>query len=80
MSNERAQLERLADAADNAMAAMLLAHDEMFFGGDWVNAKARIVDAGKRLDKVLDTVNRTLDRNSPRLGFEACIRLQTDSN
>lgn len=78
MSTERAQLERLADAADNALAAMLLAHQELIFGGDWVNARARIIDAGKRLDKALTTANRTLDRQSPRLGFEACIALQTD--
>lgn len=75
MSNERAQLERMADAADNALAAMLLAHREMFFGGDWVNAKARIEDAGKRLDKALTTANRTLNRETPRLGFEACLAL-----
>lgn len=78
MSNERAQLERLADAADNAIAAMLLAHQEMVLGGDWTNARARIVDAGNRLDKALTTANRMLDRQSPRLGFDACIALQAD--
>lgn len=75
--SERAQLERLADAADNAMAALLLAHDELVFGGDWQTARARIRDAGNRLDKAMDTVNRTLDRTSPRLSFAACIDLQT---
>jgi hypothetical protein len=80
MSNERAQLARLADAADNAMAAMILAYDEMIFGGDWTNARARIADAGKRLDKALDTANRTLDRTSPRLGFDACLQLRNPSD
>lgn len=75
MTAERAQLERMADAADNALAAMLLAHREMFLGGDWTSAKARIEEAGKRLDKALTTVNRTLERESPRLGFEACLDL-----
>lgn len=58
------------------MAAMLLAHDEMIFGGNWTDAKARIEEAGRRLDKVLDTVNRTLDRQSPRLSFDACLALR----
>lgn len=78
MSSERAQLERLADAADNALATMLLAYDEMTFGGDWKNARARIRDAGERLDKALTTANRTLNRTSPRLGFIACLDLHSD--
>lgn len=76
MSNERAQLERMADAADTAIAAMLLAHDELIFGGNWTAARERIEEAGRRLDKVLDTVNRTLDRKAPRLSFEACLALR----
>ena len=75
MSAERAQLERMADAVDNALAAMLLAHDEMFFGGDWESAKARLRDAGLKLDKALTTANRTLNRQSPRMSFEYCLAL-----
>ncbi len=76
--SERAQLARMADAADNALAAMLLAHDEMFVGGNWADARARIVDAGRKLDAALTTVNRTLGRESPRLSFDACLQLRAD--
>lgn len=76
MSAERAQLARMADAADNALAAMLLAYEELIFGGDWENARARLADAGGRLDKALETANRTLDRTSLRLSFAACLALR----
>jgi len=75
--NERAQLGRMADAADNALAAMSLAYEEMFFGGDWDSAKARLKDAGLRLEKALSTAERTLGRQQVRLSFGAMIEQRT---
>lgn len=73
--SDRAQLDRLYDAADQARSALLLAHSELIFGGDWQSARARIEDAGARLDKVMNTVARTLGRDDPRLSFSAILDL-----
>lgn len=75
--SERAQLSRMADAADNALAAMALAYEEMFFGGDWESAKARLKEAGANLEKALSTAERTLGRDSPRLSFGALIETRS---
>lgn len=74
--SERAQLERLLDAADSARATMLLAYDELIFGGNWEVARARIAESGERLEKVMTTVERTLGRTQPRLSFAACLELR----
>ena len=74
--SERAHLERLLDAADSARATMLLAYDELIFGGNWEVARARLAESGERLDKVMTTVERTLGRDQPRLSFAACLELR----
>lgn len=71
--SERAQLERLYDAANEARSAMLLAYSELTFGGDWENARARINDAGDRLDKAMETAARTLSKEQTRLAWAACV-------
>lgn len=73
--SERAQLERLYDAANEARSAMLLAYSELILGGDWQSARDRINDAGDRLDKAMETVARTLSKEQTRLAWNACIDL-----